>query len=427
MEEVNILELEGYYFCPNKNEVGNPTKRTITLGEIADKPITITVSDYGRPGERAYKLLQAAFFKLTQERYDTNGWVAFSYRELLGLMGLSIGGRQAQHAYRVLRQLENTGITCAVRYKVKKPSGTWEKKWRALSFRIVTKIAFEGSERGRFARVAFQLDEVIVRNFQNRHVSYFNWERMRGLSMVGMMLYKRLFRHMANVYRESMPRDGLVIDKDYEPICTTWLGLKPFTQKSRIEEQLRSLDDLVARRLLRAWQVIKGKEGQWKVLAYPGTGFFADYESIYRRKGLSEELPKAQPEPLVLLTYFHKQLGHEQEEFTPKEVAYVRELLKRYTDEEVRDLMAFGLAEARATNFPMQWFGALALYESKWQTKRQKALGAQARQAVVAACSFCNEQGMLEFADGSVGVCPHEVMKLAHIHRHKPIRDFTEA
>jgi hypothetical protein len=427
MEEVNILELEGYYFCPNKNEVGNTDKRTITPGDLAGKPVTIAFSNYGRPGELAYKLLQAAFFKLTQEQHDASGWVSFSWRELLGLMGLSVGGRQTKEAYRVIKQLENTEISCSVSYKEKNRSSVWEKKWRSKSFKIVMTVSFEGDERGRFARTAFQLHELVIRNFQDRHVSYFNWERMRGLSMVGMMLYKRLFRHMANVYRDGMARDHLIFDKDYEPICTTWLGLKPHTQKSRIVEQLRSLDDLMAHRLLRAWKVTKGKKGQWKVVAYPGTGFFADYEHIYKRKPATVEPLPAQPEPLAYLTDFHRQLGNEQEEFAPKEVAYVRELLKRYNDEELRDFMSFGIAQARATHFPVQWFGALALYEGKWQAQRQKKLRSSARQSAVASCSFCNEQGVFEFDDGSVAVCPHSAVRLAHIHRQKPIRSFHEA
>src|SRR3954471_6662693 len=91
MQEVNILELEGYYFCPNKNQAGDLTRRTISPGELAEKPVTIVFSDYGRPSELAYKVLQAAFFKISEERFETNGWVSFSWRELLGLMGLSVG------------------------------------------------------------------------------------------------------------------------------------------------------------------------------------------------------------------------------------------------------------------------------------------------------------------------------------------------
>src|SRR3954464_2628525 len=127
---------------------------------------------------------------------------------------LSVGGRQTKDAYRVLKQLESTEINCAIRYRVKKLDGSWEEHWRSGSFRIIVTLSFEGDERGRFARTAFQLHDVIVQNFKNRHVSYFNWERMRGLSMVGMMLYKRFFRHWANIYRDGMEPDELIFDKN---------------------------------------------------------------------------------------------------------------------------------------------------------------------------------------------------------------------
>jgi hypothetical protein len=224
-----------------------------------------------------------------------------------------------------------------------------------------------------------------------------------------------------------MNPDELIFDKNYVPICTTWLNLKPFTQKSRIEEQLRSLDDLVERRLLRAWKIIKGKEGQWKVIAYPGTGFFADYENMYRRKGPTREPQQVEPEPLMFLRDFHKQLGREQEEFAPKEVSYVRSLLSRYGQDGLREFMSFGLAEANKTKFDMQWFGALSLYEGKWQATHQKKRKIQERQAATAACCACNDVGMLEFEDGTVGHCPHEVQKLSRIHTQKPIRGFSPA
>src|SRR5215213_6096261 len=93
---------------------------------------------------------------------------------------------------------------------------------------------------------------------------------------------------------------------------------------------------------LRINRALKSNEGQWKVLAFPGHGFFADYENIYRKKLPKGDSPKLEPEPLVYLTEFHKQLGHPQEEFASKEVTYVRDLLGRYSDQAVRDLLAFG-------------------------------------------------------------------------------------
>ena len=59
MEEVNILELEGYYFCPSRDEAGkrkDQRKRTLPLSKIAEQPMTIMLSDYGQPEERGYRV-----------------------------------------------------------------------------------------------------------------------------------------------------------------------------------------------------------------------------------------------------------------------------------------------------------------------------------------------------------------------------------
>ena len=75
----------------------------------------------------------------------------------------------------------------------------------------------------------------------------------------------------------------------------------------------------------------------------------------------------------------------------------------------------------------MQWLGALNLYEGKWQAQRQQRAKVRERQAAIAACKACNEAGMLEFEDSTVGECPHDASKLAIIHRHKPIRGYRGA
>jgi hypothetical protein len=253
---------------------------------------------------------------------------------------------------------------------------------------------------------------------------------MQGLDMVGMMLYKRFFRHMANVYRDGMDKNLLVIEKDYEMVCSQWLGLKPASKRALIERQLgKRLEALKACRLLRECRIEERARGKgFKIVAFAGTGFFADYENIYRRRLPSAAPAPLEPEPLVYLHEFHKQLGHERQEFGPKEVTYVRELLERYGDDGVRSLMAYGLAEGRKTSFHnMQWFGVLSIYEGEWKVQRKKQEKAQQAQAVIASCPVCDEAGMLEFEDGAVTPCPHDLQKIAHVHRKRPIRGFHEA
>ena len=50
MEEVNILELEGFYFCPNR-KAASKKSGVKSLGELADRPVTIDLSGYGQPGD----------------------------------------------------------------------------------------------------------------------------------------------------------------------------------------------------------------------------------------------------------------------------------------------------------------------------------------------------------------------------------------
>ena len=234
VEEVNILELEGYYFAPSR-KAALPRKGPKSLKELYGQPVTISLSEYGQPSELAYKVLQATFRKLTEQGPETDGVVLFSRRELAGLVGKqSFGGTQSDQIFNALMQLRRTSISCAIHFK-ERIGDKWEKKARMVNFSIFPTVAFEGAPRGRFARCAVQIDDKILRNLKNRHISYFNWERMQGLDMAGMMLYKRLFRHLANIYREGTNKAELKFEKDYEQVCLTWLGLKPMRYYAEIE------------------------------------------------------------------------------------------------------------------------------------------------------------------------------------------------
>jgi hypothetical protein len=428
MEEVNILELEGYYFCPNRTETKARASRTISLQDMSGEPVKIAITDYGAPGEGAYRVLQGIFLKLSEQGPFTEGRVYFSWRELLRLLGMSQGGRQAAKVYRAIKQLQRTEVACSIRFKEKR-DGKWIKKWRAISFTLISRLAFEGSARGRFSLLAVDVDAMVVRNFQNRHISYFNWERMRDLDMVAAMLYKRFFRHLANIYHEGMDKNALKLEKDYEQVCTTWLNLKPYEQRSRIEKQLKKhLEALKRVRLLRECRIEPKADGSgFKIVGYAGAGFFHDYESIYRRA----LAPPGTTPPALPLSYvadFHRTLGHDHEEFTTREVSYARELLTHYGADGLRSFIQAAIGYARETNFAMHSFGALSVYEARWNATRKAAAAQEARELIVASCAFCNDQGLLEFADGTaVMPCPHEAATVARIHEKRPLRDFFEA
>src|SRR3712207_4848048 len=113
MEEVNILELEGYYFSPNRKAA--QTKKSLSLKEISSQPVTLLLSQFGQPGEEAYKVLQAIFLKLSEQGFETQGRVSFSRRELGALVGKSShGGNQSDQLFRALMQLRHPGVACTI-------------------------------------------------------------------------------------------------------------------------------------------------------------------------------------------------------------------------------------------------------------------------------------------------------------------------
>src|SRR5882762_2086577 len=111
--EINLLRLEGFYFCLDPKEAARRTnvkyefleiiKRPKT--EIAKRPVIIIPNTrYGYPSVLAYKVLQAIMQKLSWFSYPVPDTVTFSQRELARLVGRnSFGGANQQEFYNAIR------------------------------------------------------------------------------------------------------------------------------------------------------------------------------------------------------------------------------------------------------------------------------------------------------------------------------------
>jgi hypothetical protein len=91
-----------------------------------------------------------------------------------------------------------------------------------------------------------------------------------------MVLYKRIFFHLSNIYQPNKGRSTLVIEKDYIDVCTEWLGgLKPEKYASRVLQQLgKHFEGLKATRLIRRYEVKTRADGKGlKLVFHPGEGF----------------------------------------------------------------------------------------------------------------------------------------------------------
>src|SRR4051812_37613187 len=86
LEELNVVRLEGRYFCFDKFEA---KKRKGTFRyQDGEREVIIQVSaEYGHPSILAYRVLQALFRKVTLEGRPYPDIVAFGLRELGRMIG----------------------------------------------------------------------------------------------------------------------------------------------------------------------------------------------------------------------------------------------------------------------------------------------------------------------------------------------------
>lgn len=421
MEELNILRLEGRYFCFDPREAKRRTG-SLRFDEIVKQSVTIELHpNYGQPSVLAYKVLQAIFLKMTEEGYPYPDTVSFSQRELARLAGRVWGGRTSQQIHEAIMQLRTTLVHCSLYHKE-------TKDWVTANFHVLSGALFAG--RGKNINVCtIEVDKRIVQSLNKRHVAFFNWYRLHQLDTIGMVLYKRVFFHLSNLNHPQKSKESLSFEKDYKAICSEWLGgLKPERYKSRIlQNQLgRHLEALKRTLLIRKYEVTKMADGKsFKLVFYPGKGFFDDYHEYYiksqqprLRFGQSVALRNIQ-QPLELVAYFHKLLGREHTTFQEKETAYASMLLEQYSYNEVFDLIDYATAAARETGFSMQFLGGIKQYVARWRTDRAHQMARMEHQATINACPYCDDSAHFILKDGRGGFtahsCPHDIAKITEI------------
>jgi hypothetical protein len=213
-------------------------------------------------------------------------------------------------------------------------------------------------------------------------------------------------------------------EKDYKSICADWLEQPARKYLSKITQHLgQHLDDLVTVGLLKSYKVEPKAKGKgFKIVFFPGDGFYADYE-LYLQTAAAQ-LPMRAPdvgddEPARLTGYFHTKLGRTHGEFRLQELAQARELLNTYTPAEAEDLVDYAL-EQKAKNVLPQVFGFVVGYRAQWAEIKDKRLKDRKWRRLTAACTICDAAGFLRFIPGStpsklevrIQACPHDREKV---------------
>jgi hypothetical protein len=425
MQEINLLRLEGCLFCFNKNKVTQRRGR-LTFKELTERPVTIVLTDFGQPSFTTYRAFNTILMRLTEQgctmtdvgRCLHNGTITFeSARELARLGGYSgFGDKNSKLLFQALMQLRFTGIICSWYNKQ-------TKEFETQTLNVLSDALFAGNG-DKLTSCVLTVDSRIIESLNHRHFTIFNIHRLNGLDGIGLVLYKRLFFHFANLYNpEKVAKADLKVWKAYRPMCEEWFGgLIPQKTVSQIlDNQLgRHFEEMKARKLISGNPIIdRMKNGDFKITFFAGDGFFADYELFYKDRATGQTqssscstLPSMQT-AYEQVGFFHQQLGRDRRYFQDSEIAYAQELLSELTEAEVRNFTCYAIERAKKTRFPMEWFSAIRLYRKAWQDEQTRRATREARRLSAAACSYCNDAGQLVLRAPSGGVkpirCPHDL------------------
>ena len=378
----------------------------------------------------AYRVLQAILLKLTEEgivdwhenRPTFGDSVSFSQRELAMLVDRSWSGRTSQQLFDAIMQLRSTQIFASLFDKT-------DESWKVANFQVLCSALFAG-QGSTLSQCTVRLAPELATSINRQHVAYFNLQRLNMLEPIGLVLYKRLFYNLSGLMQPGTRRHELKFTKDYAKLCNEWLGgLKVLRFRSDIvKDQLgRHLDRLKATGLIRRWAIEKNAAGNGFNLAFwPGKGFFEDYRRYYIDKRQPQLRLQATADcrmiqqPLELVAHFHQALGRSHRTFRTHETDYASELLGRFDEHAIHDLIGYSVAAAKQTNFDMKYFGALKRFVEPWADDRQQTRRRQVARDRIDQCTYCNDAGFLELNDAagrvlSVCPCPHDPARIEEI------------
>ena len=424
LQEINLFNLERFLFSTDRKRPTAP----FSLLEFTDRDgrvYRIRVGEFGQPGEKAYRIMQAALFQLVQSGRHCEGDVCqfkgrmiFSKRQLARLSGLSWGGADDGDFHRSIMSLHTTRVE--MEWYDKASNETKRQSFHPFSFAFFA-TAGKATERRtiekHFERCVLDVHELIVDGYNLGYFRAFNLSRLQSLSCKAQMLYKRLFLAFGYLHQKGVKHPRF--EKDYAVIATDWLNQRPRRYLSDIIRHIGSdLQELEEVGLLKTQAIEKAKGGGYKLVCTPGPAFYADYPLFLETAAAS--LPMRAPdlteeEPFELLAYFHTHCGRTHGQFRPKELSHAEDLLKRFPLEDLKDLVDFALAE-NSLKAPPQVFGFVAGYLGQWLQVREQRMLRRGWKAKTAACTLCNAAGYLEYvtsdAQRFTQACPHDRAKV---------------
>lgn len=426
LQEINLFNLERFLFSTDRKRPTAP----FSLLEFTDREgrvYRIRVGEFGQPGEKAYRIMQAALFQLVQSGRHCEGGVCqfkgrilFSKRQLARLSGLSWGGADDGDFHRSIMSLHTSRVE--MEWYDKATNETKRQSFHPFSFAFFATAGKSNEKRTiekNFDKCVIDVHELIVEGYNLGYFRAFNLSRLQPLSCKAQMLYKRLFLAFGYLHQKGVKHPRF--EKDYAVVAADWLNQRPRRYLSEIIRHIGSdLQELEEIGLLKTQAIEKARGGGYKLVCTPGATFYADYPLFLETAAAS--LPMRAPdlteeEPFELLAYFHAHCGRTHGEFRPKELSHAEDLLKRFPLEDLKDLVDFALAE-NGLKAPPHVFGFVPGYLGQWLQVREQRMQRRGWKAKTDACTLCNAAGYLEFVTSDrrqcIQACPHDREKVEH-------------
>ena len=434
--EKNLASLG--FFTPSSKKLPVAKKKTITFTKMIEgkkvevRAVILPSAEYGLPttaDQDKYFALQKILTDLRQRGLEICNPFGFSSAELLRLLGKRITtGKNYDDIAEWLQRMTLTGI---------RSEGTvyfaGRKVYATDTFHVIDRAVYFGSELpdGTIAdRNYVWFSEWQLENIKHNHILPIDFDA-----------YKQLKNHIAKalvpllqIWLYATREDGS-FEKRYEELCQV-LNIHLYQQISRIKEQLApSLDELKEHGYIAEWKIEKTSDKKaYKIIFAHGEKFHRDRRKRLGYKettgAVSTEEKAQEPEQGSetpsknsaevkqdqALTLTNEQSQLVQKLFSDFKVAISKatELATKHFEETKLQIEAYphrGVTPKNPAGFIIHAIETSYAPPEAYLEVKEKAAAREkyeARQAAIAACTFCKESSGYRITEKGARPCTHD-------------------
>lgn len=385
---------------------------------------------HGQPAVTAHGLAQALWRELATFGPTPPKALYFSKRKLLAATGKTWSKANRDVGMTALKQIAD----CYLEFETLDPKTN---RKRYATVRLLQEINVEVDETsGGTESVVLTLSDFAHDCLQNKDVLLFNWDRLAelGNDPIAINLAKYFTARGNKLMDRNTGKPTFSAkkgySKDYHAVCDQYLGgLTHRKTKSEIERQLGRAFASIHRARFGAMYVKKSNSTtSGYVIAFkPLDGFYNDYESLLRSpRRRSPQQSKVhqnnndQSAPVLLASYFHRQLGRNSDHILLKrEVSYLKGLLKTYTYSEIEQWIEHVAKTCKRNGRVPERVNVLSSWEQAWNTHRARREETSAITEDISTCRLCDKNGNVQLLREDqtpiVHRCPHDASKLLKV------------